>query len=50
MKKRMKDEGNESDTNCNALKMKASDRKMQMKDVAGSSITICDKLFIENHL
>lgn len=34
MKKRLKDEGNESVTNCNALKMKAADGKMRMADVA----------------
>lgn len=34
MKKRLKDEGNESVTNCNALKMKAADGKMRMTDVA----------------
>lgn len=34
MKKRLKDEGNESVTNCNALKMTAADGKMRMTDVA----------------
>ncbi|TDE12010.1 BRO-N domain-containing protein [Dyadobacter psychrotolerans] len=34
MKKRLKDEGNESVTNCNALKMVAADGKMRMTDVA----------------
>ena len=34
MKKRLKDEGNETVTNCNALKMKAADGKMRMTDVA----------------
>ena len=34
MKKRLKDEGNETVTNCNALKMKAVDGKMRMTDVA----------------
>jgi BRO family, N-terminal domain len=34
MKKRLKDEGNETVTNCNGLKMKASDGKMRMTDVA----------------
>jgi len=34
MKKRLKDEGNESVTNCNALKMIAADGKMRMTDVA----------------
>jgi prophage antirepressor-like protein len=34
MKKRLKDEGNETVTNCNALKMKATDGKNRMTDVA----------------
>jgi len=34
LKKRLYDEGNESVTNCNALKMKASDGKMRLTDVA----------------
>lgn len=34
MKKRLKDEGNESVTNCNALKMVAADGKMRLTDVA----------------
>ena len=34
MKKRLKDEGNETVTNCNALKMPAPDGKMRMTDVA----------------
>lgn len=34
MKKRLKDEGNETVTNCNGLKMKAADGKMRMTDVA----------------
>ena len=33
MKKRLKDEGNETVTNCNALKLKASDGKYRMTDV-----------------
>lgn len=33
-KKRLKDEGNETVTNCNVLKMKAPDGKMRMTDVA----------------
>lgn len=36
MKKRMLDEGNETVTNCNALKMQAADGKMRMTDVADS--------------
>jgi len=36
MKKRLKDEGNESVTNCNALKMKAADGKMRFTDVANT--------------
>ncbi len=34
MKKRMKDEGNETVTSCNALKMTAADGKKRMTDVA----------------
>lgn len=34
MKKRLKDEGNETVTNCNALKMSAADGKKRMTDVA----------------
>ena len=34
LKKRLKDEGNETVTNCNALKLQASDGKMRMTDVA----------------
>ena len=33
LKKRLKDEGNETVTNCNGLKMQASDGKMRMTDV-----------------
>ena len=33
MKKRLKDEGNETVTNCNALKLKAPDGKMRLTDV-----------------
>lgn len=34
LKKRLKDEGNETVTNCNALKMRAPDGKMRSTDVA----------------
>ena len=34
LKKRLSDEGNETVTNCNALKMKAADGKMRLTDVA----------------
>lgn len=34
LKKRLKDEGNETVTNCNGLKMRAPDGKMRMTDVA----------------
>ena len=34
LKKRLSDEGNETVTNCNALKMKAADGKMRFTDVA----------------
>ena len=34
LKKRLSDEGNETVTNCNALKMPAPDGKMRLTDVA----------------
>lgn len=34
LKKRLKEEGNETVTNCNALKLKAVDGKMRLTDVA----------------
>lgn len=34
LKKRLKDEGNETVTNCNGLKMRAADGKMRLMDVA----------------
>ena len=34
LKKRLRDEGNETVTNCNALKLPAKDGKMRMTDVA----------------
>jgi DNA-damage-inducible protein D len=34
LKKRLSDEGNETVTNCNGLKMVAADGKMRMTDVA----------------
>jgi hypothetical protein len=37
MKKRLKDEGNESVTNCNTLKMTAADGKKRMRSVAASA-------------
>ena len=36
MKKRLKDEGNETVTNCHALKMKAADGKRRLTDVANT--------------
>ena len=36
LKKRLKDEGNETVTNCNALKMPAADGKMRLTDVANT--------------
>ena len=36
MKKRLKDEGNEAVTNCNALKMTAADGKQRLTDVANT--------------
>jgi hypothetical protein len=37
LKKRLTDEGNETVTNCNALKMTAADGKQRMTDVAGKA-------------
>ena len=37
LKKRLKDEGNETVTNCNGLKMKAADGKMRLTDVADTA-------------
>ena len=37
LKKRLKDEGNQTVTNCNALKMRASDGKMRVSTQAPSS-------------
>ena len=34
LKQRLKEEGNETVTNCHALKMRASDGKMRLTDVA----------------
>lgn len=36
LKKRLKDEGNETVTNCNALKMTAADGKKRLTDVANT--------------
>ena len=36
LKKRLKDEGNETVTNCNALKMRAADGKRRLTDVANT--------------
>jgi hypothetical protein len=36
LKKRLKDEGNETVTNCNGLKMQAPDGKTWMTDLAGT--------------
>lgn len=36
MKKRLRDEGNETVTNCNALKMTAADGKQRLTDVANT--------------
>ncbi len=38
MKKRLKDEGNETVTNCNGLKMIAADGKMRLPDVSERSL------------
>lgn len=41
LKKRLKDEGNETVTNCNAFKMKASDGKMRLTDCANTEQLLC---------
>ena len=38
MKKRLKGEGNETVTNCNALKMTAADGKKRLTDVANTAV------------
>ena len=44
LKKRLKDEGNETVTNCNGLKMRAADGKMRLTDVADTEqLTFRDK-------
>lgn len=40
MKKRLKDEGNETVTNCNALKMTAADGKKRLTDVANTELLL----------
>lgn len=40
MKKRLKDEGNETVTNCNGLKMLAADGKMRMTDVGDAELLL----------
>jgi DNA-damage-inducible protein D len=44
MKKRLKDEGNETVTNCNALKMEAPDGKMRLADVADTEACLTTAL------
>ena len=38
LKKRLKEEGNETVTNCNALKLKAADGKMRLTDVSPDTV------------
>ena len=45
MKKRLKDEGNETVTNCNALKMIATDGKMRLTDVANTEQLLMQMIF-----
>ena len=40
LKKRLKEEGNETVTNCNALKLKATDGKMRLTDKAKDYLKI----------
>ena len=40
LKKRLKEEGNETVTNCNALKLKAADGKMRLTDKAKDYLKI----------
>ena len=42
MKKRLKDEGNETVTNCNGLKLKAQDGKYRMTDVCDIEVLLTD--------
>jgi len=43
LKQRLKEEGNETVTNCHALKLRAADGKMRLTDMAA---TICCQLMI----
>lgn len=45
LKKRLKDEGNETVTNCNALKMPAPDGKMRLTDAAAKKLMQRNSLF-----
>lgn len=40
LKKRLKVEGNETVTNCNALKMRAADGKMRLTDIADTEFCL----------
>ena len=40
LKKRLKEEGNETVTNCNALKLEAADGKMRLTDVADTKVQL----------
>ena len=40
LKKRLKDEGNETVTNCNGLKMRAADGKMRLTNVADTEFSL----------
>jgi len=44
MKKRLKDEGNETVTNCNALKMTAADGKKRLTEVADAEQMVFVKI------
>ena len=41
LKQRLKEEGNESVTNCHTLKLRAADGKMRLTDVADTEQLVC---------
>ena len=45
LKQRLKEEGNETVTNCHALKLKAIDGKMRLTDVADTEQLYCNIFF-----
>jgi hypothetical protein len=49
MKKRLSDEGNETVTNCNALKMTAADGKQRLGALATLGFFCCVRVFGKQH-